>query len=92
MAQKKGQCNGGTIVFGQKHKIAYAYKSGDFALYVDGSQVAVNTDTWNPTGTIDELYLGDLITFFGYKEGNRYDNTMLFKTRLSNEELATLTT
>ena len=87
-----GQIIGGSFVYGQKHKLAYAYKSGDFALYVDGSLVGTSTDTWNPTGTIDDLYLADPIAFFGYKELVQYNNTMLFKTRLSNEELAALTT
>ncbi len=88
----KGQCIGGSVVIGQKHKLAYAYKSGDFVLYVDGVQVDTSTETWTPSATIDDLYLGDPTTFFGFKEGNRHDNTMLFKTRLTNAELADLTT
>ena len=87
----KGQCNGGSVVIGQKHKLAYAYKSGDFALYVDGVQVATSTQTWTPPSTIDELYLADPITFFGYKEANQHSQAIVFKERLSNSELADLT-
>ena len=88
----KGQCTGGSLVFGTKHKLAYAYKSGDFALYVDGVQAATSTQTWSPSGTIDDIYIADLITFFGYKEGNEHNQISLFPTRLTNDQLEELTT
>jgi hypothetical protein len=71
-------------------KIAAVYKSNDYALYVNG--VSVGTDT---SGTIPPtpslLYLGS------YVDGSKSNTTIinhlqLYNTRLSNSELATLTT
>jgi len=68
-------------------KVAFAYKQNDFALYINGVQESI--DTSGSVGAMSEIHLagfsvGDNITE-NYK-------TMLFKTRLSNEELAALTT
>jgi hypothetical protein len=87
----RGQCNGGSVVLGQKYKIAYAYKSGDFALYVNGILVDTSSDTWTPPSTIDEIIIGDTITYFGFKESNTHKEIKLYNTRLSNSELAALT-
>jgi hypothetical protein len=70
------------------HKIAIAYASNDIQVYVDGSSVGTDTSSGIPSTSIIEL--GDLVS-------NRYlDDSVkqfiLFKTRLSNEELADLTT
>ena len=69
-------------------KMAFAYKANDFAFYVNG--VLVGTDTNGSVPTCDQIYLG------GYPDGGarRGNNkqTLLFKTRLTNAELAALTT
>lgn len=88
----KGTCRGGSVVFGEKYKIAYAYKSGDFALYVNGVSVATSTDTWTPPSTIDNIIVGDATTYFGFKESNTNKQIKFYNTRLSNTELQTLTT
>ena len=68
-------------------KMAFAYKANDFAFYVNG--VLVGTDTNGSVPTCDQIYLG------GYPDGGarRGNNkqTLLFKTRLTNAELAALT-
>ncbi len=72
-----------------KHKIAIAYKANDFAYYLDGVQIGTDSSGSLPTplnfvgiGNINGGYLGDFDT----------SEFILFKERLSNAELATLTT
>jgi len=72
-------------------KIAFGYKSGDTALFLNGSQVATtNTDvrafSVNPT----TIALGS--TSSGQFFNDRIRAVALYTTRLTNPELATLTT
>lgn len=71
-----------------KHKFALAYKANDFAFYIDGVQIATSTSGTPPT--CDQVYLG------GYPDGGARASknvaTALWKTRLTNAQLATLTT
>jgi hypothetical protein len=80
-----------TIANTDRIKIAVAYKSNDFAIYANGSQVATNnTLTWTPNITIDTLNfnVGGYVTSKGVA---RYKQVMLIPERISNEELAQLT-
>ena len=71
------------------HKIAGAYKQNDIVFYIDG--VEAGTDT---TANIPPCSLLGL----GYENGSVYNNAdpykqvLLFKTRLTNAQLAELTT
>ena len=71
-----------------KHKFALAYKANDFAFYIDGVQIATSTSGTPPT--CDQVYLG------GYPDGGARASknvaTALWKTRLTNTQLAQLTT
>ena len=72
----------GTIPSEGRHKAAMAYKENDCAFYLDGVQVGVDTSCTIPT--VDDLLL---------KTPNQNTQAfMTFPTRLSNAELATLTT
>ena len=76
---------------GARYKLGFAYKQNDFALYINGNQIATDS-----SGTVPSL---NQITF-----GNYYDNRVSFQdsvkvndfkfynTRLSNAELQALTT
>ena len=71
-------------------KVAVAYKNNDYAMYVNGTQI--NTSSSASVPTMDEISVG-----YNSIVGNRptaygHRKVMLFKTRLSNEELADLTT
>ena len=69
-------------------KAAFAYKANDFAFYINGSQIG--TDSSGITfgaGVLNELILG-----FGAQDGAEMKQVLLFDTRLSNTDLATLTT
>jgi hypothetical protein len=70
------------------HKIAYAYKQNDFILYVDGVQVA--TDTSGNVPATDDFCLGYFNTAF-IPTAN-YNAAALWQTRLTNTQLAQLTT
>jgi hypothetical protein len=74
-----------------KNKIAVAYKNGDFAISLNGTATQVNTSTITMPSSISDLRLfgGQL---YVQTLPIQYAQAALFKTRLSNAELATLTT
>jgi hypothetical protein len=69
------------------YKVAFAYKQNDFAFYVNGVQIA--TDTSGSVPTCDELYLVDPLRI---NPNTTIKEVILFPTRLTNAELASLTT
>ena len=77
---------------GTRTKVAIRYKSGDFAMYINGNLEATSSLTFTNIGTKSELFLNDSETFFAYQENVSFNNAILFKTVLSNSELAQLTT
>jgi len=78
-----------TLINGNRYKIALAYKSGDCAVYVNG--VLTNTSTKSVMPAASALYLNQFSNGT-YKALNYCNQALLFKTRLSNADLATLTT
>jgi hypothetical protein len=76
------------VGIGNRYKAAIAYKENDFAFYVNGVQIGTDTNGTVPScsaistdnGTGSSLFSGQI------------NQTLLFKTRLSNESLASLTT
>jgi hypothetical protein len=78
-----------TIAIG-RHKMAIAYKSGDTAFYLDGSQVSTTQTQTFTNGTLSVLNLGtDAIGALPITES--YNEAVLFPTRLTNAELASIT-
>jgi hypothetical protein len=72
------------------HKIALAYKSGSYAAYKNGVQIGVDAAAANPpTCSIFSLKGG--ASGFGSITNNT-KQALLFKTRLTNAQLAELTT
>lgn len=80
--------SGGTLI-GRK-KIALGYKANDFVLYVNGVQLSTDISGTVPTASL--MALGYLYIAGGYELGDTINSSALWKTRLSNTELATLTT
>ena len=79
-----------TFVFavGQRYKLALAYKANDFAFYVNGAQIATdNSGTVPATSEINLQYT----TAANALTARTYNQALLFKTRLTNAELAQLT-
>jgi hypothetical protein len=73
----------GVLSDGSNNKIAIAYSSGDTSCYMNGVQVGTSSDTFTFTNQINDINI---------TETNVFKYLMLFKTRLTNAELATLTT
>lgn len=72
------------------HKIAFAYKANDFVLYVDGVQVASHT-----SGSVPNCSRIDINAAYptsGAFATNNNKAVALWKTRLTNTQLAQLTT
>jgi hypothetical protein len=67
-------------------KLAFAYKANDFVAYVNGTQVM--TDTSGNVPACSQIALNQ----YDKDQPLLYKQTALFKERLSNAELATLTT
>ena len=76
----------------QRLKVAFKYKSGQLALYVNGVQKATSTATYTTIGTKSEIFLGDPTVYFAYKGGFKLYDYLQFPASLTNEELAALTT
>jgi hypothetical protein len=91
---------GGTFSFDSsisangRHKIAFAYKNADNAFYIDGVQIEVNSSAVTAFSSLSNFDLGihnasgPAIEIGDYA----YKSAELYKTRLSNTELAQLTT
>jgi len=89
----------GTLIFNStstaqiagRKKIAIAYKGSDFAYYINGTQIGVQTSGAFASASLDSLNLGM------YSSGvqvlaDSVNEAILFPTRLSNAEIAQLTT
>jgi hypothetical protein len=83
---------GGSVAIGGRFKVAYAYKSGTTTLYINGVQIGTSTTTFTLPSTLDDIYIGDQTTYFSFGESIRNNATSIWKTRLTNAELAQLTT
>jgi hypothetical protein len=73
-----------------RHKLAACYKNNDWAFYVDG--ILVGTDTSGTfSGTISQMVFG-YTSISAYPPFQSVNQSVLFPTRLTNAELASLTT
>jgi hypothetical protein len=76
------------LVEGQRYKIGYAYKAGDYAFYVNGVQVGTSTNASVPA--VSSIYINQFANGT-YQAQNRFNQVLFFKTRLTNAQLAELT-
>jgi|688.fasta_scaffold18528_7 hypothetical protein len=72
-----------------RFKIALTYKTNDFAMYVNGVQVATASTGTTPT-SFDDLYLNNINDTRDFN--CEVKQAIIFSTRLTNAELASLTT
>lgn len=90
--------NGSTNLFyqtttpsvGQKIKLAFAYKAGDYAFYKNGTLVASGTNA-STIPACDKLQTNQLWSTAGGIGAYGTNDAALYTTRLSNSELASLT-
>jgi len=82
---------GGTsYTSGNRYKIALAYKNNDVVLYINGTSAA-STSTTTISGTLSRLGF-DVFTNGAQIIVSPVNSAQLYKTKLSNTELAQLTT
>jgi hypothetical protein len=74
-----------------KTKAAIAYKSGDSVLYVNGVGVS-DSSTFTFNGTLSDVIFPSYMTYFAFGHKYSVNQALLFKTRLTNAQLAELTT
>jgi hypothetical protein len=79
----------GYAVKGTRYKMAFTYKANDFAAYINGQ--LVGTDNSGAITALSSFYFGYPYSA-GYDGPNTMNQALLFKTRLSNSQLAELTT
>jgi len=77
---------------GNAIKAALGYKSGDFALYANGSIVASGTTAFTFTSGLTRIGFPAGFDFSAPTTINKYNAVALYTTRLTNQELADLTT
>ena len=80
-----------TNVVSGKNKAAFAYKSGSFALYLNGALVGSNTTVVSLPGCSRFDLTGNVPSTASYEKLN-VNQALLFTTRLTNAQLAELTT
>lgn len=76
---------------GARYKLAFAYKQNDFALYINGNQIA--TDSSGTVPTMNQITFGNYFNNqFNLANSVKVNDFKLYNTRLTDAELATLTT
>lgn len=75
----------------QRLKIGVAYKINDTALYINGTQIGIDTSCSIPTVTLSRIDLGNRLDGT-YPSMISVNQALLFKRRLTNTELTNLTT
>jgi len=78
-----------TYTTGDTLKIAVGYKANDFILYINGVQEGLDILGVVPT-LVNQLLVNNYIGG-AYHSSNFYKDIKLYNTRLTNSELATLT-
>ena len=71
---------------GTRYKIAFVYGASDFRLYRNGSLIGATTGS-TFTGTFSNIALNSVVN-----QSNLFNQVSLFTTKLTNAELASLTT
>ena len=80
-------------VAGGRYKMAFGYKANDFALYVNGALVGTDLTGTTFSGTTMSRVDTNLTNAAVYSTASESINqALLFKTRLTNAQLAELTT
>jgi len=84
------QCslNGGSFNVGDRVKVACGYKNNDFVMYINGNLIA--TDTSGSVPATDTANINTSI--YADNNGSFINASALWKTRLTNTQLAQLTT
>ena len=75
---------------GAKYKLAFAYKENDFALYINGNQIATGSSGTAPA--MNQITFGNYFdNRVNFRNSAKINDFRLYNTRLSNSELQALT-
>jgi hypothetical protein len=98
----RAELNNGTVqsaityagaVVGGRYKMAFGYKTNDFALYVNGAQIGTDNSGTTFSGTTLSRVDTNITNAAIYSTASEsISQSLLFKTRLTNAQLAELTT
>jgi hypothetical protein len=80
-----------TLTAGTTYKVALAYSSAGIVVYVNGASVYTNTSALAFTATLETISVGSRAAIDTFGQGERIASSALYTTRLSNSELASLT-
>jgi hypothetical protein len=89
-ASVDGIITGGTVAKGQRIKVAVGYANNDLVLYLNGTQIGVDTSTAIPTCSVFQLGAYPPLPN-DYTNDGGINQAVLFQTRLTNAELASIT-
>ena len=81
----------GTLIVGQRYKVAMRYKTNDFSIYLNGTNVYTNTSANVPL-VLNDYVLGNIPNTSQNSNFCKINQATLFDEALTNSELATLTT
>jgi hypothetical protein len=81
-----------TLVAGTRYKIALAYKSGEYALYINGVQKRTSTNSSAPPAMSQFNLNAEDFGASAAKVKNEFNAVAFWPTRLTNTQLAQLTT
>lgn len=77
------------FVVGVSYRCAIAYKSGSLAFYINGVQIGTSSATFTPSTIMNRFQLNEQL--YSGKQSVIVRSAKLFTSRLSNDELVTLT-
>ena len=73
-----------------RYKIAFAYSSGSNAMYINGDLISSNSTSFAFTSTLNDLYVNSR-GGTSFIEQAKYYNIQIYKTALTDVQLAALT-
>jgi hypothetical protein len=81
-----------TFADGARTKVAIRYKSGDFAMYINGVLEDTSTSTYTNVGVKSEIYLNDTAAVFAFQESVSFNQAGVLTSSHSNGEVSEITT
>jgi hypothetical protein len=78
------------FVVGVKYKCAIGYKSGSIVFYINGIQIGSSSSTFVPFAIANKVQLAEYL--YSGKQSVSFQSVSIFTTRLTNDQLAQLTT
>jgi len=80
------------FTFGERYKLALAYKSGDWAVYGNGTLLYSGTSTIQAVSSPLSVFNFFSVSGASAASAEKINQALIFKTRLTNAQLAALTT